>query len=429
MGRADAGAEGTDRVSGVRTRLLRRAAQTIVSSLIAVGIALLVGVSASYAFTPIVRFPEPTPFVGKVWYNPYDGLDGRGPQWRVANFHAHSAAWGGMTNGAQPADSVVAAYRKLKYDVVGVSNYQASPEHRPAGAFPVYEHGWNLLKAHHLLLGPERVVWRDYPLIQTRSQQQLVLSALSQSASMVAIAHPSLRGAHSPNDLRYLSDYDLLEVLTRYTAPADAAWDAALSSGHPVWMLASDDSHNSADSTQVGINATRIYSNDAGSGSIIGALRAGRSYGVHGSRGRGRLALRSLRMRADTLDVRIDGAPDTLRVIGQEGVVRAQLTGAAAREGRLTVVAHETDGYLRVVATGNDALLYLNPVLRWDGRDLPRPIAFVDGPRTALWRSAWMLAFGWLGAQLFLARERARARRLRPVPRTAVAKLAAVSGE
>jgi hypothetical protein len=398
-----------------RFRVVGRRALRVITSvgsiMAAPMLAAALVISLTYAVTPIYRFAEPRPFSGTAWYNPYDGLDGRSPNWRLANFHAHSSAWAGLTNGEQTPDSVVAAYRRLHYDVIGVSNYETSPEQRLAGTFPIYEHGWNVRKAHQLVFGPDRVVYRDFPFLQSRHQQQYILDELSRSAAMVAIAHPEVRGANSPNDLRYLTHYDLLEVLNRFTAPADSEWDAALSSGHAVWLLASDDSHNSADTDQVGANATRVHAPTVGTSDIIDALKAGHAYGLHGVSGRTNLALTAVQMRGDTLEVQVSGVPDTLRIVGQNGVVRAMATGTDAAPGRLSAVATAEDGYLRVVAHGDSTMLYTNPVIRWNGRELPRVDVVIDWPVTIAWRGAWLLGYAGLAVGLSSRRRRARAAR------------------
>jgi len=373
--------------------------------------AIALVISLTYAVTPIYRFEEPRPFTGASWYNPYDGLDGRSPDWRLSNFHAHSSAWAGLANGEQTPDSVVAAYQRLHYDVIGVSNYESNPEHRIAGTFPVYEHGWNVRKAHHLVFGPDRVVYGDFPFIQSRHQQQYLLDELSRSAALVAIAHPEVRDAQTPSDLRYLTHYELLEVLNRFTVPADSAWDAALSSGHAVWLLASDDSHNSADREQVGANSTRIHSPSLGTSDIIDALKAGHAYGLHGVSGHTNLALRTVQMLGDTLVVQVTGVPDTIRIVGQDGVVRAMAAGAQAARGRLRAVATTADGYLRVVAHGDSTMLYTNPVIRWNGRELPRVDVVVNWPKTIAWRGAWLLSYASLAMGFVSRRRRVRAAR------------------
>jgi len=385
--------------------------QRLASTLGAPILAVLLALSVGYAAAPVYRFDSPRQFSGEAWYNPYATLDTARSQWLLANFHAHSAAWGGLTRGEHSPDSVVSAYRRARYDVIGVSNYHATTSVQGTSSFRVYEHGWNARKSHQLVFEPDRVVWFDYPLPQSLSQQQRVLDALAESASLVAIAHPGLRDAYSPTALASLTHYDLLEVLNRYAAPADTAWDAALSSGHAVWLLASDDSHNPADPSQIGVNATYVNASSTRRADVLDALRGGHAYGVHrgdGSTSAPPLRLHSIAMRGDTLRVALTGQPDTVRVVGQQGRVRAEVHGTRARTGVLEIVARPDDGYLRVVAIRDDqAMLYTNPVLRWNGREIPRLDAVVDGPRTALWRTGWGCAYVLVATLLLARRQRA----------------------
>ncbi len=390
----------------------------VASALLTPTLAILLALSVGYAATPVYRFDAPRRFTGMTWYNPYVALDTGSSRWLLSNFHAHSAAWGGLTRGEQPPDSVVSAYRRANYDVIGVSNYHATASVRDTTSFRVYEHGWNARKAHQLVFEPDHVVWGDYPLPQSLSQQQRVLDALAESGSLVAIAHPGLRDAYSPTALASLTHYELLEVLNRYAEPADTAWDAALSSGHAVWLLASDDSHNPADPSQIGVNATYVNATSTRQADILDALRGGRAYGVHrgdGSTKAPPLRLHSLRVHGDTLRVAILGRPDTVRVVGQQGRVRAVINGARARTGVLEIVALPDDGYLRVVAVRNDgAMLYTNPIVRWNGQAVQQLDAVVDGPRTALWHTGWLCAYVVVASLLLARRQRARSAWHRP---------------
>ncbi len=373
-------------------------------------VAMLFVVSVVYACAPVFHVAPPRAFAGSSWYNPYANLHTAPGRWQLANFHAHSRAWGGLTSGSQSAENVVAAYRKLHYDVIGVSNYSTSPRSRVEGTFPVYEHGLNIFKAHQLVLGTDHVTWLDYPFWQSRNQQQNILTKLRSNAALVAIAHPRVRNAYTPDDLRYLSDYDLLEVLNRYSLPAEDEWDAALSSGHPVWLLADDDSHNVTDVEVTGVNATEVYARTPDTQDIIDALRAGRAYGVHTENGHMPLQLKSLQMRGDTVSVAVSGAVTDLRILGEDGAVRARATGQAAKRGQLSVVAAPSDGYLRVVAQGDSTMLLTNPVIRWDGRELARVEPIIDWPRTIRWRIFWVLAYGSLGWRYAGLRRRRLAR-------------------
>lgn len=371
--------------------------------------ALLLGVAALYVACPFYLEPNVQPFRGASWYNPYQDLDFVGGRWRDANFHAHAIAWGGTTNGRHPAARVAAHYRTLGYDIVGLSDYHVSPARQPRGVFPVYEHGWNVRKAHRLVLGTSVVSYLDYPLGQSRHHRQHVLDRLRSAAPLVAIAHPRLRNAHPPAMLRRLAGYDLLEVFNRFTPPADEEWDAALSAGHPVWLLANDDSHDVEAPGETGVNRTRIFARDASTASVIDALRAGRAYGVHQTMGAPSLTLLSQRMHRDTFEIRVLGPVRTLRVVGTNGAIRAERVvteSGLLAETVLRWTAQHEDTYLRAVAVGIDgSLLYTNPVIRWNGRDLPQAVAQIDRPRTMLWRASWAIALFWVVAFATAGRE------------------------
>ena len=59
---------------------------------------LLLGIEAVLYFrAPVYEFPEPEPFSGDRYYNPYEGLDSTG--WQKCNFHFHVKEWWGLTAG------------------------------------------------------------------------------------------------------------------------------------------------------------------------------------------------------------------------------------------------------------------------------------------------------------------------------------------
>jgi 1-acyl-sn-glycerol-3-phosphate acyltransferase len=418
-----------NRAIGWRTRAWVRLRHTVTST-IAFLFAALIGISMLYAAAPVYRFDAPQRFAGERWYNPYAGGGRPGTRWLRSNFHAHSTAWGGLTNGQQSPAAVAAAYRAMHYDVIAISNYHADPRARPPGTFPVYEHGWNVRKSHHLAIGASEVLWLDLPFGASRHQQQYLLDRLHESSPLVAIAHPDIRGARSAADLAALSGYELLEVLNHYRPAADSLWDAALSSGRAIWLLANDDSHDLTEDGETGSNMTFVQSDRNDPDAVIDALRRGAMYGVRAPRGAATLALRDLSVIGDTLRVTVRGAVTSARLIGDGGRLRARWvrgrrdgpTGASASDTtvQLQLVLQPSDSYLRVVVEGPEQLLYTNPVIRWDGRELPRGAVTIDGPRTALWRAAWILAYAWLAAWLLgralVAPERPQPRGL-PVPR------------
>ena len=384
-------------------RLLVNAGRGVLRSGIGLFIALLVGIALLYAQVPRYDFAPSESFSGTAWYNPY-AQAAPGSMWLRTNLHAHARAWGGATAGQQRADDVVRRYRELGTQVVGVSDYHAAPLDRPASTVPVYEHGWNVAKAHRLAIGASSVLWFDVPLWGSAHEEQFAIDRLHDHAELVAVVHPGLRHGHSPASLAKLGNYELLEVLNHFLAPADSAWDAALSAGRPVWLLANDDSHDITGTGETGTNFTRILAPDTSTRAVIAALRAGSAYGVRTHDHAGTLHLERLQMRGDTLSVRLHGRVRAVRIIGQGGRVRSTwpVSAPTARGTavdttvELRTVAREDDGYLRVVAEGTDEWLYTNPVIRWNGSALPTPLATVNTSRTVLRQTLWRLLFTWL---------------------------------
>lgn len=389
--------------------------------------ALLLLVALLYATAPLYSFAPSEPFAGSQWYNPYDALPTGGARWRQANFHAHSRAWGGTTDGRQSPERVVSAYAAMGYEVIGLSNYHQLPEQRGAvPVFPVFEHGWNIWKSHRLALGAQRVVWRDYPLGQLAHHKQDMIHRLLAAGALVAIAHPAMRGGHSHRDFTRLSGFDAIEVLNHYLPPAEAEWDAALSHGRAAWVLANDDSHDITGTGETGVHWTLVHTRSTGTADVVDAIRAGRTIGVRGAAGRSALRFHAQRLRGDTLEIRVGGPVRAVEFIGQGGVVRHVVSRALLERQGDTIVARavapHSDGYLRAVILGDEpdaphvlgSALYLNPVIRWNGVTLGAAPAVIDGPGTLIAR-LFLLSTLITGAAS-MAQRRGRRRVKAPAP-------------
>ena len=356
------------------------------------------GVGSLYASTVLYDVPPAAPFEGDQWYNPYDVRDDRSTRWLKANFHAHSHAWRGLTEGDQSADDVVSAYRRMGYDVIALSNYHTLPPASDTSVFPVYEHGWNISKSHRLLIGAQSVRWRDYPVGQHMLHQQELIEQLRADGAVVAIAHPAMRNGHALASFESLSGYDALEVLNHFLPPAESQWDRALSSGRAVWLLANDDTHDIRGIGETGVHWTLVRAPSAGVADITSAIRAGRTIGVRGHSGHTELEFLSLRMRGDTMELDVRGPIDSVRLVGQAGAVRfaadADTLETRGDTIRVRAVADPRDGYLRAVIIGREPsaragapqALYLNPVVRYDGRTLGVSGAVISVQRTAAFR-------------------------------------------
>ncbi|MGE0449808.1 MAG: hypothetical protein AB7Q29_09520 [Vicinamibacterales bacterium] len=351
--------------------------------------ALLAGavlLALPYAFGPIYRFPDTGAFSGPRIWNPYADLAGT---WQRANLHAHGRAWSGLTNGVQPSAEVEARYRSMGYSVPGISNYQAITRLGSSPTVPLYEHGYNVGKHHQLAIGAREVDWFDFPLWQSIHHLQYVIDRVARKSELVGLNHPNSRDAYGNQALRVLTGYQLIEVANG-PFTAEELWDEALSSGHPVWGMANDDSHDLEDLERRAVGWTMINAPTPSRDDILPALKMGRSYAVlrTGAIDAGGITrLESVEVHGDTLRVAIAGAPAHIAFVGQGGSIRKRVKDALHAEYTLS----GGDTYVRTVITSPQTVLYLNPVIRWDGQHLTPPAATVDFAWTWTFRGALAL--------------------------------------
>lgn len=346
----------------------------------------LLALGLPYAWSPIYRFPAPTPFAGASLYNPYRGLRGA---WKRANLHAHGAEWGGLTNGQQPSDEVMRTYRALGYDVAGVSNYHAIAEPDRPDGLALYEHGYNVRKRHQLAIGAREVEWFDFPVWQGLSQEQFIIDRIGRTSALVGLTHPDARDAYTPAALASLTGYQFIEIVN---GPFESyeLWDAALSSGRVVWAMANDDTHDTRDARRTAAGWNMIDAPSTSAADLVDAMRQGLMYAV-GRRREGPApsddaALRVVGVSVDgnTLRVATEGPAADVEFIGHQGRSRGKFVGVHDAE----VTFGREDTYIRAVIDGPDRRVYLNPVLRYDGRALPAPIAIASAPLTWGFRAA-----------------------------------------
>jgi hypothetical protein len=363
--------------------------------------ALGVVLALPYACPPVYRFPPPVTFSGDRLFNPYAQTSGT---WQRANLHAHGHAWAGLTSGRQSNDEVVRRYRELGYSVPGVSNYHHIAAHDGVPTLPAYEHGYNLRKHHQLAIGARDVDWFDFPIWQSRSHLQYVINRVAAKADLVAIVHPESRDAYRDEDLQVLTGYHLIEVVNG-KFPHDEAWDAALSSGRPVWGIGNDDNHDLDNAERLGVGWTMIDAPSPSTSDVIAALRAGRSYAVlRIDAAAQNTVFEGLSVAGDVMTVNTSGEPSDFDFIGQQGVVRKTVHHSAKASYRF----EPADTYIRVAIRSPRTTMFLNPVLRYNG-SLPAPAATVDGARTTLQRV--VMAAVALGILTIVWRRRMSARR------------------
>ena len=278
----------------------------------------------------------------------------------------------------------------MGYSVAGVSDYHSIAALEGVQTIPLSEHGYNIMKRHQLAIGARRVDWFDFPFWQSLSNRQHVIDRVGRTADLVALNHPPSRDGYSPDDLRRLSGYQLLEIVNGPHRSEDS-WDAALSSGHAVWALANDDTHDLADPARTGMAWNMIDAASPSTRDVVDALRMGRTYAV--SRTSETISgvqtvLAGFEFSDGTLVVTCAGEPSTFNFIGQDGVVRKSVKDAMNASYTFT----GDDTYIRTVIESPRALLYLNPVLRYDGIRLPAPPASVNVAGSWLQRAMLLIA-------------------------------------
>lgn len=355
----------------------------------------------NYSAAPFYSFPDPQPFSGTRWHNPYTSIDSA--SWLKGNFQVQSRVWGGLTNGRKnDAESIYKVYQDVGYDIVGISDYMhVNTWARDSATWlPMYEHGYGLRKNHQVCLGTSKVTWADYPLPQHIHQKQHILNLLRPNNAVVAIAHPRLMNAYSPEDMLHLNGYDCIEVLNTFRESI-VHWDSALSAGHAVYILANDDAHDITKPHEVARYATMVNAPENGD-SITEAIRVGRAFGARlpswdgmtfddkAERDRLMPVLSYVTLLGDSLIVAFT-QPANIHFIGQEG----KKLHTADSVAETTYFLQPEDTYVRIEASFADGThFFMNPVYRISDTD-----PSYSEPRIQPWPT-WGLRI--LGALTFL---------------------------
>ena len=354
-----------------------------------------------YLMAPVYDFPSPKPFAGGKLYNPYQGMDSA--FWKKANFHFHTRAWGGITSGRQNTNQLFwETYKKLGYDVPVISNYQQISTFNKDSAFyiPTYEHGFGIRKKHQICIGSKKVLWLDLSIYQNLDHKQFILNLLRDENEIVAIAHPGWDNGYPPEHLKYLTNYDLMEVLDNNYRSVEL-WDSALSAGHPVFILADDDAHDIYDPFEIGRCCTFINSPTSNSADLILSLKSGKAYGADifmydnetfddKAENAKRIAyLTAFRVIDDTIRLSLTEKAMNIRFIGQGGEVKKNLwyteTGYYKFRSDDTYIRTEIILFNHKFEAGTR--LYLNPVFRYEGNHFVNSLkAEVNWPRTWILR-------------------------------------------
>lgn len=353
-----------------------------------------------YVISPAYDFTEPAPFNGSKLYNPYEGIDSG--KWHKANFHAHSNIYWGITDGrASNPEAIHEIYSKMGYDIVGISNYMNLdlPQNEKDKYFPVYEHGFGILKNHYLILGADKVNLMDFVYYPTLNNKQFMVNMLKNQNNLISVVHPWMRNAVSLNDIALLENYDCIEIC-RYSKTSIEYVDKALSSGKNIKLIANDDSHNVKDHDEFGKALTIINSESKSPDDIRKSIKQGRAVSVNlinagfnsfdekYKRIPFLPVLKYFRVVDDTIKLGFDSLASEIKFIGQDGVQKSIVNNSAGA----SYIFKPEDTYIRaeVVFPGN-IVYYLNPVFRYETSPDKIYTAKINYPLTVFYYFLWLV--------------------------------------
>ena len=351
---------------------------------------IILVVSLPYFLSPIYDFPKPKPFSGNKLYNPYQNLT---HNWLKANFHTHSKAWRGLTNGATTPEYTIYKYDSLGYNVISISNYNTINTTFDTSRFyiPIYEHGVNIPKIHQLVLGAKKVDFFDYPFWQLTSHKQYLINRLKKDAKMIVIAHPKLQSAYTSSDMQCLTNYELVEAMSGH-AHSEKLWDAALSAGHSIWGTSNDDCHDAKHIGNTGVRYNLInVPENSDSTTILTALKQGKFYASKGWVGRNIIHLKKLVNQGDTISIELKRKVDSVLFIGQNGEIKQVNRGIK----KAAYIFNKEDTYIRVVCWKERFRIYFNPIIRYDDTlpYLKQPMAKINLFKTWSYRLVLFLIY------------------------------------
>ena len=347
-------------------------------------------------FRPSYSFDEPKPFQGTYLHNPYQNMNP--DNWIRANFHAHTRQFSGLTNGRVNSNEMVdSVYSILGFDHIGISDYNKINYYDSLnpGFIPTYEHGYGLFKIHQLCIGAEKVRRLDYFAFQNLSMKQHTLNRLAKQTRLAVPAHPSfVKMGYLVEDMKYLSNYKLIEVLNGFTN-STAHWDMALSNGHLVYIIGNDDSHDVTDITEVAFRFTMINAEENDAEHLLQALESGNAVGVDFPIIWGEALKKKVKrlekdlpyitqvdLRGDTLLISASKHFSKIKFIGQE----AKELGVQKDNRTAFYVIRPEDNYVRTEIEFKDGTtLYLNPITRHESDEIVKQrLDKINYPKTII---------------------------------------------
>ena len=380
----------------------------LLKSLLYIALTFVMLVVLFSVFVPSYSFDEPKPFSGTYLHNPYKDMNP--DNWIQSNFHAHTRQFVGVTNGRINTNEMLdSVYSSLGFQHIGISDYNMINYYDSANPsfIPTYEHGYGVFKIHQLCIDADKVRPVDYLLFQNLSMKQHTLNRLSKHARLVIPAHPSfVEKGYLVEDMKYLSNYKLMEVLNGFRISTDH-WDTALSNGHLVYLIGNDDSHDVTDVSDVAKRFTMINAPENDAELMLQALEKGNAVGVDFQLRKNETLekkiqrlekdlpyIRQVELRGDTLLISASKKIGTIKFIGQDG----EELDVQKRQTTAKYVVQPEDTYVRCVLMFScGTTLYLNPITRHENEEIVKQrLDKINYPKTIILWTIYAVIIGFI---------------------------------
>lgn len=273
-----------------------------------------------------------------------------GLPWLRGNLHTHTAA----SDGALPPQEVVAAYARLGYDFLMLSDHDHFT--KPSG---LDRHGMVLIPGNEITAyGPHLLHVNARRFIGPDEDRQANIDEILTDGGFAIVSHPNWLDDFNHCDqplLEQWQDYTGIEVyngLVRYVEGSPLAtdrWDMLLTAGRRVWGYGVDDAHGEC---HYGVAWTMVRS-EKRLPDVVRALREGNCYASTGA------VINTIETEGAT--VRVDTANgQAFHVYTAAGRCTHRAEGAALE---YTVPDDFPHGYIRVEVFGpGDTMAWTQPL-------------------------------------------------------------------
>jgi hypothetical protein len=163
-----------------------------------------------------------------------------------------------------------------------------------------------------------------------------------------------------------------------------------------------DDTHNAMADGETGVCWTMIHTNGkADRKELTKSLKQGRAFGVTGKRGQVGIYPLQYSIEADTaLIVVLSDTAKNIEMIGQNG----KLMQSDSNVKSTRYAFRNSDTYIRVRIHSDSSILWMNPVIRGDGRSKIQPT--INTIQTFAYRGAWFTGYAIIGLLIFRLKRR-----------------------